>query len=51
MPAGIDTIIDVTVGYPDGVPNWWDLVCGRISSVVVKVQQRPEKMSIKSLKY
>jgi 1-acyl-sn-glycerol-3-phosphate acyltransferase len=41
MPAGIDTVIDVTVGYPDGVPNWWDLVCGRVSSVVVHVQQRP----------
>jgi len=41
MPAGINTIIDVTIAYPDRVPDWWDLVCGRVSSVFVNVQQRP----------
>jgi 1-acyl-sn-glycerol-3-phosphate acyltransferase len=41
MPERIDTIVDVTIAYPGGAPNFWDLVCGRVSKVIVRVQARP----------
>jgi 1-acyl-sn-glycerol-3-phosphate acyltransferase len=30
-------ILDVTIAYPDGVPSLWDLCCGRVKRVVVRV--------------
>lgn len=31
--------LDVTIVYPGGVPSFWDLLCGRVSRVVVRVKQ------------
>jgi 1-acyl-sn-glycerol-3-phosphate acyltransferase len=33
-------ILDVTVAYPGGVPSLWDLCCGRLRTVVVRVAVR-----------
>lgn len=33
-------LIDVTISYPDGVPSFWDLLCGRCHAVELKVQAR-----------
>jgi len=33
-------LLDVTIVYPDGVPSYWDLACGRAGRVIVRVQQR-----------
>lgn len=37
MGDAIDTLVDVTVDYPDGVPSMVDLLCGRVSRVRVRV--------------
>lgn len=34
-------LLDVTIVYPDGVPSFWDLLCGRVGRVVVRVNRRP----------
>ena len=34
-------ILDVTIVYPDGAPNFWDFLCGRLRRVVVRVQTLP----------
>lgn len=31
--------LDVTIVYPEGVPSFWDLLCGRLRSVVVHVRE------------
>ena len=35
-----DTLLDVTIVYPDGVPTFWDLLSGRLKQVVVRVRER-----------
>ncbi|MDX1509157.1 MAG: acyltransferase [Woeseiaceae bacterium] len=41
-----DAILDVTIEYPDGVPKFWELCCGRKVPVIVNVRKRgiPEHM-------
>ena len=34
-------ILDVTIAYPDGAPNFWDFLCGKVSRVIVRVQSLP----------
>ncbi len=31
--------LDVTIVYPQGTPSFWDLLCGRMREVVVRVQE------------
>ena len=33
-------LLDVTIVYPHGTPRFWDLLCGRIDAIIVRVQQR-----------
>ena len=33
-------LVDVTVDYPDGRATYWDLACGRVRRIVVRVRQR-----------
>lgn len=33
-------LLDVTIVYPDGVPTFWDLACGRAGRVIVRVHER-----------
>ncbi|CAM8658103.1 PlsC 1-acyl-sn-glycerol-3-phosphate acyltransferase [Comamonadaceae bacterium] len=32
------SILDVTIYYPDGVPSFWDFLCGRMRRVVVRAR-------------
>ena len=34
-------VLDVTIAYPNGVPTFGDVLAGRLSEVVVQVQQLP----------
>ena len=34
-------MLDATIVYPAGVPTFWDFLCGRVPSVVVRVRQVP----------
>ncbi len=33
-------LLDVTIVYPGGTPSFWDLLCGRLEAVIVRVAQR-----------
>lgn len=41
MGDQIDHILDVTIHYPDGVPTFIDLLCGRVRSVHIEVSRIP----------
>lgn len=41
MGEDFQALLDVTIAYPDGTPTFWDLLCGRMRSVVVRVESRP----------
>jgi 1-acyl-sn-glycerol-3-phosphate acyltransferase len=41
MGEVFEALLDVTIVYPDGTPTFWDLLCGRVDRVVVRVQERP----------
>lgn len=40
MGEDFDALLDVTIAYPGGTPTFWDLLCGRMNEVVVRVQAR-----------
>lgn len=40
MGEYFDALLDVTIAYPHGVPTFWDLLCGRMEEVVVRVEAR-----------
>jgi len=40
MGEQFGALLDVTIVYPGGTPRFWDLLCGRIDAVIVRVQQR-----------
>ena len=40
MGEQFEALLDVTVVYPHGTPGLWDLLCGRVEAVTVRVQAR-----------
>jgi 1-acyl-sn-glycerol-3-phosphate acyltransferase len=41
MGEMFDAIVDVTIVYPGGAPNFWEMMCGEFDHVVIDVRQRP----------
>jgi 1-acyl-sn-glycerol-3-phosphate acyltransferase len=41
MGDRIEALLDVTIVYPHGVPTFWQLLTGRVDTVIVRVQPRP----------
>jgi 1-acyl-sn-glycerol-3-phosphate acyltransferase len=41
MGEQFEALLDVTIVYPHGIPTFWQLLCGRLDAVTVRVQQRP----------
>ena len=41
MGAKFESILDVTIVYPDGIPGFWDFLCGRLQRVMVRVRSIP----------
>ena len=39
MGDRFNSYLDVTIVYPAGVPTFWDLLCGRVHSIVVDVRE------------
>lgn len=39
MGGQFRSMIDATIVYPDGVPSFWDLACGRAGRIVVRIHQ------------
>ncbi len=48
MGEQFDAMLDVTIVYPKGVPTFTDLICGRLSAVVVDVRQIPIPQDLKT---
>ncbi|GAA5186902.1 acyltransferase [Ferrimonas gelatinilytica] len=38
MGGKLDTLLDVTIHYPHGIPTFWDYLCGRVPRVEVMVE-------------
>jgi hypothetical protein len=41
MGTQLDSIVDATIVYPQGVGSFWDLICGRIREISVRVRVLP----------
>ncbi|MEO8125071.1 MAG: acyltransferase [Burkholderiales bacterium] len=41
MGEQFHSLIDVTIVYPQGVPTFWQFLCGRTERVVVQIRQLP----------
>jgi hypothetical protein len=41
MGEQIHSVLDVTIVYPDGVTNFWALLCGKIRKIQVRVRSLP----------
>jgi hypothetical protein len=48
MGDRIDSMIDVTIIYPDGRPDMWDLVSGRLKRVILQASEVPIPDHLKS---
>lgn len=35
------SLVDATIVYPDGIPSFWDFLCGRVPRIAVRVRQLP----------
>lgn len=40
MGGKLKNLLDVTIYYPDGIPTFWHFLCGKVSRVVLHVEQR-----------
>ena len=40
MGEQFEALLDVTIVYPQGTPTFWQLLCGQIDAVTVRVMQR-----------
>jgi len=34
-----DSLLDLTIVYPDGVPTFWQFLCGNVDSIIVRAQR------------
>jgi 1-acyl-sn-glycerol-3-phosphate acyltransferase len=41
MGAKFNSLVDATIVYPDGVPTFWQFLCGTTPRVVVRLQELP----------
>jgi 1-acyl-sn-glycerol-3-phosphate acyltransferase len=41
MGDKFQSILDVTIVYPEGIPNFWPFLCGRMQHVIVRVHSLP----------
>jgi 1-acyl-sn-glycerol-3-phosphate acyltransferase len=41
MGEQMTSILDVTIVYPQGTPSFWDMLCGRLKEVIVRVREIP----------
>ena len=39
MGEQMASMLNVTIHYPDGIPTFWELLCGRIPRIVVRFEQ------------
>ena len=47
----LDSMIDVTIVYPDGRPGMWELVSGRLQRVVLRAREVPIPENLRGRNY
>lgn len=35
-----NSLLDVTIVYPDGVPSFWDFLCGKVKRIIVRMEEK-----------
>jgi 1-acyl-sn-glycerol-3-phosphate acyltransferase len=33
------SLLNITIVYPDGIPNFWEFLCGKVRRIIVRIQQ------------
>ena len=41
MGEKFHSLLDATIAYPDGVPTFWQFLCGRTERVILRIRQLP----------
>ena len=41
MGEMFDTILDITLFYPDQPPNFWQMMCGEFGGITIDIKKRP----------
>lgn len=41
MGEHLHKIIDVTIVYPENIPNFWDYICGKVKTITVNIEVLP----------
>ena len=41
MGEKFEAVLDITIVYPDGIPDFWQFLSGRVARVIVRVQPLP----------
>ena len=41
LGARFDSLLDVTIVYPEGVPTFWQFLCGKVGRIVVRARRVP----------
>ena len=41
MGAKFNSLLDITIVYPDGAPTFWTFICGKTAKVIVRVRRVP----------
>jgi 1-acyl-sn-glycerol-3-phosphate acyltransferase len=36
-----NALLNITIVYPDGIPTFWDFLCGRTKKIIVRFEQLP----------
>jgi 1-acyl-sn-glycerol-3-phosphate acyltransferase len=49
MGERFQSLIDVTIVYPDGVPGFWAFLCGKVRRVIVRIEQQPIPAEFKGI--
>ena len=51
MGDSIDTLVDVTIAYPNGAPTFWDFLCGRVPEIQLNISTRSIPEHLKGRDY
>jgi len=46
-----DSLLDVTIVYPEGAPTFWQFLCGRTRTIIVRMRQLPIPAELRSGDY
>jgi len=51
MGEMIPTLVDITIHYPEGIPSFWQFLCGRSGAIKVHIESKPIPSELRSGNY